>query len=301
MSGYKNIALTDILPPKIDARTVADENKFSELVESIKQHGIIEPVVLQDLGDGKYEIICGTRRVMAANAISMGKIPAVVKSLKDEDLIGVRLDENSIREDLSPIDEARYIERVMKEYGFNQRQVAQYFHKTEAHIVQMLNLLRRDPVITTMVEQEDISASVARELLRIPQEEKRREYAGYAKRSGANVRTVKSWVERSLYDMNRAAGQFTQPEQHEPQPMPDTFIATHPCNCCGRVGPLDAMIIIRTCPDCGQAIENAIHQGVFRDEQQPGTPNIGEQGADDGGTNDSSSSSHGADSDTREG
>jgi len=279
----KNIALADILPPKIDARFVEDEDLFTGLVESIKHYGLIEPIVLRDLGEGKYEIIVGSRRVLAASTAGMGKIPAVICRCDDEQAEAMRLEENIQRKDLSPVDIARYIEKIMKEYKINQAEVARRLRRSPAYVTQMLDLLHKDPIIRDMVEKEEIPYSVGRELLRIPIEETRHRFARYAQKSGANISIVKGWTNRELSDLNRKAGDFHEPEPVPVDIIPVTSIITHPCVACGRIGPLDAMVIFRTCPDCGQMLEQVINQGVFNESKTTNNDKSGDRGSNDNG------------------
>jgi len=237
MSKLRQIALTNLEAPSVDVRTVMDENKFDELVESIRHNGVIEPVVVRPLGEDKYEIVAGARRVMAARAAGMGKIQCIISSFSDEDVDIIRLEENLIREDVCQVDIARYVEKLMQKYGLTQEQAAKRIGRTPGFVSQMMSLLRKDPVVRDMVEQQEISYAVGRELLRIPTEKERRRYASFAKQSGANVQTVRNWANRVLLDTDRAAGEFHEPEA-EPEETPiQPSIVTHPCRDCGRVAP----------------------------------------------------------------
>jgi len=260
---FKNIPLSDLVKPKVDARTAIDEDKFNELVKSIKEKGVIEPIIVRDLGEEKYEVVVGSRRVLAAATANLGKIPAIIRKYDDETVEGIRLDENIVREDMNQVDIARYIEKLMQTYHLTQEAVAKRIGRTTAYVSQMLNLLRKDPVIRDMVENGEIDYTTGRELLRIPNDETRRRLARYAQRSGANASTVRNWANRELSDMNRKAAEFKPPEETEELKPLEPAPVTHPCRACGRVGPLDGMVLIRVCPDCGNAIEAAIEKGAF--------------------------------------
>jgi len=264
----KSIALSDLQKPETDARTAIDNAKFDELVASIRRHGLIEPVVVRQKGEGLYEVIAGARRVLAAHAAGLGKIPCMVTNMSDEQVDAVRLDENLIREDLNQVDIARYLERVMAKYKLTYEEVASRLGRTKAYVSQLMTLLHKDPVLLDMVEKEEIVYTVARELNRLPNENSRRRLARFAARSGANSKTVHEWVERELVDMNRASGTFVEPPPVTyVEPGSPTMIV-HPCRACGRVGDINAMQIFRFCPDCGQLLEQVIYEGVFKDEQR---------------------------------
>lgn len=265
--GLKHIALADLEKPEMDARSSIDEGKFEELVESIKRHGIIEPVVVREKGEGIYEIIAGARRVEAAHAAHLGKIPCMVTNLTDEQVDAVRLDENLVREDLNQVDIARYLERVMEKYNLTYDEIAARIGRTKAYISQLMTLLHKDPVLLNMVETGKIGYTQARELNRLPDEHARRRLAGFAARSGANSKTVHDWVERELTEINRTAGIFVTPEPVTDYTPAGPTMIVHPCRACGRVGDINAMHIFRFCPDCGQLLEMLIEGGSFKDEQ----------------------------------
>lgn len=265
--GLKHIALADLMAPETDARSAINEIKFEELVESIKRHGVMEPVVVRERGEGLYEIVMGARRVSAAHAAHLGKIPCIVSNLTDEQVDAMRLDENLIREDLNQVDTARYIERLMIKYDLTYEVIATKLGRTKAYIAQLMQLLHKDPVLLEMVEKEQIGYTQARELNRLPDEHARRRLAGFAARSGANVKTVHEWVERELTEINRAAGIFLPPEPVTDYTPVGPAMIVHPCRACGRVGDINAMHIYRFCPDCGGLLEMLIEGGAFRDEQ----------------------------------
>jgi len=266
--GLKHIALSDLEKPELDARSSVDEARFNELVESIKRNGVIEPVVVRETGAGRYEIIAGARRVLAAHAAHLGKIPCIVSNLTDEQVDGVRLDENLVREDLNPVDTARYLERIMIKYNLTGEEIAARIGRTRAYISQLMQLLHKDPVILNMVEQDKIGYTVAREINRLPDEHARSRIAGYASRSGANTKTVHEWVERELTEINKAAGIFNPPPPVTFHESASTATIVHPCRACGNVGDINAMHIFRFCPDCGQLLEMLIDGGSFKNEQQ---------------------------------
>jgi len=272
VSNYKQIPLGEISPPKIDARTMVDEDKFEELVASIRRLGVLEPVVLRPTGDNEYEVVLGARRVLAANAAGLGKIPAIVRKIDDTEVDAIRLDENVIREDMNPVDIGRFIIRVMQAHGINQSEVARRFGRDPAWVSQMVGLVQKDPVITKMVENEEISYTVGRELLRVPNEQRRHFLASHVKRSGANVPTVRQWVAKELRDREVARENF-EPPSAEPAPatIPGEPVK-YPCQACNRLGNIEAMTHLRLCPDCGDMIEGAIKQGVFSNESVPERP-----------------------------
>lgn len=146
-------------------RKVFDENTLNELSSSIKLHGVIQPIVINDNGDGTYLIIAGERRYRAAKKAGLDKIPAVIKNYSDRQIKEIAIIENLQREDLNPIEAARAIKQLMEEYKLTQETVAERIGKSRPNIANVLRLLTLYPDVMTMVEEGKLSAGHARALV----------------------------------------------------------------------------------------------------------------------------------------
>ncbi len=146
-------------------RKVFDENALNELSSSIKLHGVIQPIVINDNGDGTYLIIAGERRYRAAKKAGLDKIPAVIKNYSDRQIKEIAIIENLQREDLNPIEAARAIKQLMEEYKLTQETVAERIGKSRPNIANVLRLLTLYPDVMTMVEEGKLSAGHARALV----------------------------------------------------------------------------------------------------------------------------------------
>lgn len=146
-------------------RKVFDEDALNELASSIKLHGVIQPIVLNDNGDGTYLIIAGERRYRAAKKAGLEKIPAVVKNYTDRQIKEIAIIENLQREDLNPIEAARAIKQLMEEYKLTQEAVAERIGKSRPNIANVLRLLTLYPDVMTMIEEGKLSAGHARALV----------------------------------------------------------------------------------------------------------------------------------------
>ena len=146
-------------------RKVFDENALNELSSSIKLHGVIQPIVINDNGDGTYLIIAGERRYRAAIKAGLDKIPAVIKNYSDRQIKEIAIIENLQREDLNPIEAARAIKQLMEEYKLTQETVAERIGKSRPNIANVLRLLTLYPDVMTMVEEGKLSAGHARALV----------------------------------------------------------------------------------------------------------------------------------------
>jgi ParB/RepB/Spo0J family partition protein len=278
----KHIALGDLMSPEIDARTQASEEKFGELVESIKNHGIIEPLVVRDIGESRYEIVAGTRRYLAAKAAGHGKVPCLVRKLSTDEVLAIRLEENLIREDMNHVDIATYIDSIMNKFGLNQEDVAKKLGRTRAWVNQMLVLLKGDPLIKEMVKNEEIKYTTARELNRVPNQETRRRLAVHAGTSGCNTSTVKKWVNDELTMMDIKAKSFEQPVASDEPVVYKQHITVYPCSGCGAVGDVQAMHDYKMCPVCASVVHSGIQEGIFTGYGQPTEPPPADNGEGQG-------------------
>ncbi len=140
------VALDDIIPNRFQPRLAFDEGALNELAKSIKEHGIIQPLVLRRIGN-KYEIIAGERRYKAAYIAGLHKVPAVTIDLNDNESAEVAIVENIQRKDLSPIEEAKSYKKLLERGYLTQEQLATRMGKTQATISNKLRLLNLSPKV----------------------------------------------------------------------------------------------------------------------------------------------------------
>jgi ParB family chromosome partitioning protein len=155
-----------IVPNAEQPRTRFAEDKMEELSQSIKENGIIQPIVIRRKG-GKYEIVAGERRWRAAKRAGMKKIPAVVRDVSDEKLLEFALIENIQRHELSPIEEAKAYKKLIGNLGLTQEMVAKRVGKDRTFITNYLRLLKLPDDVQKLVEEDKISVGHARALLGI--------------------------------------------------------------------------------------------------------------------------------------
>ena len=142
-----------------------DEDALNELAASIRLHGVIQPIVINDNEDGTYIIIAGERRFRAARKAGLENIPAVIKKYSDKQIKEIAIIENLQREDLNPIEAARAIKQLMEEYNLTQEAVAERIGKSRPNIANVLRLLTLYPDVMTMVEEGKLSSGHARALV----------------------------------------------------------------------------------------------------------------------------------------
>ncbi|MBE5940446.1 MAG: ParB/RepB/Spo0J family partition protein [Lachnospiraceae bacterium] len=165
------IKIADIEPNKKQPRQSFDEEALSELADSIKQFGVIQPLIVQKR-DGYYEIIAGERRWRASKLAGIKEVPVVIKDYSDEEIMEIALIENIQREDLNPIEEARAYKRLLDEYHLKQEEVADKVSKSRVAITNSMRLLKLCDEVQNMVIDGMISGGHARALISIDDKEK---------------------------------------------------------------------------------------------------------------------------------
>ena len=125
------IKVSAIVPNSFQPRRTFDEGKLAELAESIKAHGVVQPIVVRKITDGKYELVVGERRLRACQSLKLPKVPALIKEYTDEQMMEIALIENIQRQDLNPVEEAAAYKRLLEEFKFTQV-VAQKISKSRS-------------------------------------------------------------------------------------------------------------------------------------------------------------------------
>lgn len=161
------VPLGEIQPNPLQPRQSFDDEKLQELAESIKEHGVLQAVVVSPTGEGGFFLVAGERRCRAAKIAGLRSIPAVIKSLDRKTMLEVALIENLQREDLNPVEEARSYRRLMQEFNYTQEQLAVRIGKSRPSIANSLRLLSLPDDILVLLARGEITAGQARPLLAI--------------------------------------------------------------------------------------------------------------------------------------
>ena len=183
------IDINDIGPNSNQPRKTFNQEKIEELANSIKEHGIIQPIVVRKHENG-YEIVAGERRWRAARVAELKKIPCLIKELTDEQNMLLAIIENMQREDLNPIEEADAIHQMIENYGLTQEEVSKSLGKSRPYITNALRLLRLPEEIRNMVTEGTLSSGHARALVTIPDQKLQVALAARVVREGLSVREI---------------------------------------------------------------------------------------------------------------
>ena len=166
--------LDDIIPNRFQPREVFDEKALKELAVSIKEHGVIQPIIVRNV-NGKYEIIAGERRYKASALAGLTKIPAIVRDLDDKESSKVALLENLQRKNLNPIEEARTYQKILEIDQMTQDELAKTMGKSQSAVANKIRLLSLPDVVQDALLKEQISERHARTLLNVPDAKKQKE------------------------------------------------------------------------------------------------------------------------------
>lgn len=194
--GILYIDINDIKPNVNQPRKAFDEEKLEDLAASIKEHGLIQPVVLRSVGTG-YEIVAGERRWRAARKAGVKEIPCIVRELSDEENMLLAIIENMQREDLNPIEEAEGINQMIDTYGLTQDDVSRSVGKSRPYITNCLRLLKLPEDIQRFVADGQLSAGHARAIVSAGSKEKQIALAQRAVKEGLSVRQIEKLAKES--------------------------------------------------------------------------------------------------------
>jgi ParB family transcriptional regulator, chromosome partitioning protein len=191
------IALTEIVPSPLQPRREFRDEQLRELMESIREHGIIQPLVARRAGS-KYQLIAGERRWRAATTLGLEKVPVIVRAATDQEVVELALIENLQRSDLNPIEEAHAYERLATEFKLTQDEIAKKVGRSRVSIANALRLLDLEPQVQSWLVQGRLSVGHAKVLLALKAPAEQLLIAEQALRQGATVRGTEKLVAAHL-------------------------------------------------------------------------------------------------------
>lgn len=189
------ISLDRIKPSDLQPRKKFDEKKLKELAESIKEKGVIEPIIVRIGKNGYYEIVCGERRYKASQMAGLTKIPAIVKNLTDEEAFEISLIENIQREDLSPIEFALAFDKLTK-LGYSHEDIARKIGKSRSYVTNILRILKLPEDIKKLIDEQKISLGHAKVLCSISEEKTLRQLVDKILKEKISVRELEEIVKK---------------------------------------------------------------------------------------------------------
>ncbi|GII80440.1 chromosome partitioning protein ParB [Sphaerisporangium rufum] len=213
---FMEIPVEAIVPNPRQPREIFDDEALSELADSIREVGLLQPVVVRASGPGRYQLIMGERRWRASTLLGLEVIPAIVRSTQDDDLLRDALIENLQREQLNALEEAAAYRQLLDDFGATHEQLAQRIGRSRSHITNTLRLLNLPPNVQLRVAAGTISAGHARALLTLSDGAAQEHLAGRIVAEGLSVRTVEEIV--SMGEATAAPAPRTKRAKDAPEP-----------------------------------------------------------------------------------
>ncbi|GII97176.1 ParB/RepB/Spo0J family partition protein [Sinosporangium siamense] len=191
---FQEILLEEIEPNPRQPRKAFDSERLEELTSSIKEIGLLQPIVVRAIAGGKYELIMGERRWRASNRAGLTHIPAIIRSTQDDEMLREALIENLQREQLNPLEEAAAYQQLLDDFGATHEQLALRVSRSRSHVTNMLRLLKLPPEVQKRVAAGVISAGHARALCALEDPHLQEHLARRIVAEGLSVRTVEEIV-----------------------------------------------------------------------------------------------------------
>lgn len=273
----KKISTDEILEPETTLRTVATREGIEELAISIKNEGLLQPILvrkiekeemrltekkegsleLKPIPEGKkYEIIAGWRRFKAAQRAKLATVPCLVVDASEEKKDMMMIHENLHREDVSDTDLGKFFQHLHQKYNLSTEKIAKMIGKSQNYVQQRIWLMSKDPKIIAALDGKRISFGVARELAGIENERVRHTYLDHAVRNGASTEAVRLW-KRNYYADEQTKEKYKQePSKEAINKLPEEW--QEECFNCGRTMNGRFMTRPNFCPDCWNALRDAL-------------------------------------------
>lgn len=211
----QKLSIDDIAPGRMQPRKHFNQEKIQELADSISSNGLIQPIVVNKSEDGKYEIIAGERRYRACKIAGIKTVPVIIKELKERQILEIALIENIQREELTAIEEAEGYEKLIKDFGYTQVELAASVGKSRSHVANILRLNKLPDEVKKMVNDGELSMGHVRCLIGLPDAV---EIANKIVANDLNVRQAEELTRKKTVTKN-------VPHQDKPQPeLNDDFI-----------------------------------------------------------------------------
>ena len=211
--GSVNLPIAQVEPGLNQPRKHFDEEALAELAESIRQHGILQPLTVRRLASGYYQIIAGERRWRAARLAGLEEVPAIIIEADDRKVMELGLIENLQREDLNPMEEAAGYRTLIQEYGLTQEEAAKRVSKSRPAVANAMRLLALPKEIQWLLEQGTLSAGHGRALLALPTPEEQIAFAEEIRTKNYSVRETEERIRQRLQE-----GEASAPEK-TPSPL----------------------------------------------------------------------------------
>ena len=224
--GVRNVPVDRIEPNPENPRLSFEEGALDDLAASIREHGVLQPILVRPRGPGQYQLVAGERRWRATRQAGLDTIPALVEDLDDDTALEIAIIENLQREDLSPLEEASMYDRMIKEHGYSVRKLAQKLGKDKGYLENRLRLADAPPEIRELVSLRKDTLSHAYELLKVEDPRRRKRLAAAVARGDLSLVKLRERIEgrpARPTDGDRAAAR-RPPEEPPEEPVEEPVL-----------------------------------------------------------------------------
>lgn len=251
---YKEIPIDLIIDPIRPLRSDLSPESVEDLAKSIKSVGLIEPIVVRPEGN-KFEVVAGHRRLLACQIAGLVFVPCRVLKITNRKGDILKMHENLYREDVSPIDEAKFFTFLKKHYNLSTAKIAKHINKSEAYVIARLNILKWPEDIRQVLAEKAVEYAVARELAKIDDDDVRRQYIKYAIENGITSDVAAKW-RRDYQNAKEISSQpVPRPSDEEVPDERPRYVVT--CAICGGEIDLKDAMTVYVHPRCYRAVKDA--------------------------------------------
>ena len=214
--GVRNVPVDRIEPNPENPRLSFEEGALEELAASIKEHGVLQPILVRPRGQGQFQLVAGERRWRAARQAGMDTVPALIEELDDDAALEIAIIENLQREDLAPLEEASMYDRMIKDHGYSLRKLAQKLGKNKGYLENRLRLADAPPEIRELVSLRKDTLSHAYELMKVEDPKRRKRLAAAVARGDLSLVKLRERIEGR--PPRPTDGDDTPPRRVHPKP-----------------------------------------------------------------------------------
>lgn len=240
-------------------RSTMDQEALQQLAESLREHGMLQPIVVRRVADG-YELIAGSRRLAAAKSLGWTEVPAVVLEADFQQAIVMQAVENAQREEVNPVEEAEYLADLKESLDCSAAKLARLLCKAESWVKERLQLLECQPELIEAVREGVIPLRAVRYLKRVTDPLTLANFIAYARHGGINVETARRWVEdyerqqQLREEIERNLANHPPMEPIPPWTLTEEHEATFTCTVCDTQKPVRELVSIACCRACYDAL-----------------------------------------------
>lgn len=253
-TGYKLIDINKITAPAVAVRFEVSKESVTELANSIKKIGLIEPVIVRAAG-AKYEVIAGHRRLMACRAAGLKKVKTIIVDVSNDDREIIKMHENTQRLNISPVEQAVYFSYLIQKKKMKQSEIAEMMNVSEGFVSQRLAVMSWHEQLIGALENEQISFSAARELARITESAALLVHLQQAVEHGVTPRVAnmwwQDWIKSKHVDID---GTENREHSNDTPPGSNTSFS---CGLCSSVFEYSDMVYLRLCRECYKELQEA--------------------------------------------